>query len=428
MESDELKRKLLGLWEKTTHNSKELLSNLFSYYFNENYLVYKEMDSKINCALCGIPFSFGYGHNLLRGLYIIVMTSDEGYQKKSFLSELLQELNEKLKDEFDFTFVVPQNEIMKDYYVTQGYFNSFYVFEERYTSVHDFKNDFFLSLSDSDDKIKNLKLSLFDTIKVVELKDNEYPTTHELINFIIKTEEKGSASVNLLHTYKDLDYLFGKDSIRHLNPYISFDDDNRITGVLFTQKEDVSRIKIVAYYVSDTCSFFSLLEYVKKQYPDYSLSIITSDPKYQSHSIITQIYASENPNGGNLENSFGVVDLPFNLNKLLQPMGMVRFLRFDRIMDYIAQTRSDVDFKLHIRNYNEISDRDGEYNFGEYFIVKNGRCQIAKLKTNKEDRSMLNLSIKEVSELLLRKNDTSNLIMEAFGIPRLNLQYKLLPY
>ena len=92
-----------------------------------------------------------------------------------------------------------------------------------------------------------------------------------------------------------------------------------------------------------------------------------------------------------------------------------------------------MDFKLYIRDYRQ----EGEVSKGEnektdaslhnIYIVKNGKLSVTPKKEIKDEHSVLNLSTKELSELLLRKNDSSNLIMEAFGIPRLNLQMRLLP-
>ena len=429
MEQEELKRKLMGLWEKTTHNSKELVATLFDYYFDVRYLEYKELDGKIVSALFGIPYNFGFGRKQLRALYIISLSSEEGFKKKGILADLLNNFNKRVEKEFDFSFLVPHTELLEDYFGTQGYFSSFYILEERYTPLHDFKNDYILSLTDSDDRIKELKKGLLEEIKVIENDINSVFTKQQVVNFIESIEKKGTSTINLSHTIKDLDYLLQDQNLRSLNSFISYDADGKITGVAFTQKEDIKRLRIVAMYVSDSCSYYALLDYIKSQFSDYSLSVITSDPKYQSHSIIQQTYASENPAGADLDNTFGTVEIPFNINKLLQPLGMVRLLRFENIIEFIAETRSDVDFKLHIRDYDLSEEGNAmDDNSHSVFVVKNGKCKIEKRNNIINDHSILNLSIKEISELLLRKNDSSNLIMEAFGIPRLNLQMRLLPF
>lgn len=427
MEQEELKRKLMGLWEKTTHSSKDLISTLFDYYFNIDLIEYKEIEGRIVSALFGIPYKFGYGRKHLNGLYIISLSSEEGFKKKGVLAELLNNMNLRFCKDFDFTFLVPHTELLEDYFGTQGYFSSFYILEERFTPLHDFRNDYILSITDSDERIKDLKKGLLDEIKVKSFDDNHF-TKEEMIKFIESIEKKGDSTINLLHTERDLDYLIQDQNLRNLSSFISYDSDQKISGIAFIKKEELKRLKIVASYVSDSCSYYALLDYIKSQFPDFSITIIVSDPKLQSHSLIQQTYASKNPAGPDLDNTFETIEVPFNINKLFQPLGMVRLLNFEKILDFIAETRSDVDFKLHIRDYNIKDKKGSEEKNKTIFEVKNGKLKIENIETLGKSNSILNLTIKEVSELLLRKNDSTNLIMEAFGIPRLNLQLRLLPY
>lgn len=436
MENEELKRKLMGLWEKTTHNSKESLSLLFDYYFNSEYIEYEENDGKIISALCGIPYHFGYGQNKLKALYLLTLSSEEGFRKKGILSELLQRFNTRVADDFDFTFLVPHTELLADYFGTQGYFSSFFILEERFTPLHDFRNDYNLYLLESDERIRELKKGLVDELHVLEyqqagshLSENSNESTEnspnfetqKIIDFVRKNESRGASRVNLCHTDHDLQYILCGESIRQLRIFVAYSKDESIAGVAFIQKEDLKRIRVVAYYISEISAYFALLDYVRHQFPDFSISVNTYDPKNQPQTLIQLNYASANPAGGDLDNTFGSVEIPFNINKLLQPMGMVRILRFDRILNYIAETRREVDLKLHIRDlYPEDSN-------SKVFELKNGKLQSYEEEDLKKDKSILILSRKEISELLLRKNDSSNLIMEAFGIPRLNLQMRLLP-
>lgn len=439
METEELKRKLMGLWEKTTHNSKELIGTLFDYYFDVNLIEYKELDGKVVSALFGIPYTFSGGKYNLKGLYLISLSSEEGYRKKGILAELLNNFNDRIKKEFDFTFIVPHTELLADYYGTLGYLSSSFIFEERYTPLHDFKNDYLLSLTDSEERIRELKKDLLDVIKVNVNESNSVFTKEQVIQFIESIEKRSTSSVNLMHTTKDLDYILQAQNLRNLTSCVACDSDGRITGVAFIQKEELKRIKVVANFVADSCSYFALLDFIKRQYPDFSISVNTSDPKYQTHSIIQQTFVSENPAGRDLDNTFSTVEIAFNINKLLQPLGMVRLLNFQNIIEYIAQTRSDADFKLSIRNESSDSfnasiigsdEYDGNGKEKDYvvYIVKNGKCKIERKGNIRSDRQILYLTTKEISELLLRKNDSSNLIMEAFGIPRLNLQMRLLPF
>lgn len=427
MEKEEIKRKLMGLWERTTHNSKETISILFDFYYDEKYLEFKEVDGKIISALIGIPYTFGYGEKGLRGLYLISLSTEEGYHKKGDLSDQLEIINKKVKGEFDFTFLVPNTELLADYFGSKGYFSSFFILEERFTPLHDFKNDYLLSLNDSDERIRDLKKNLLNEIKTVTYDKEKGAYKEKIKDFIVGRERKGSQTVNLKHRQEDLEYLLANDSIRNLSVHLSLDSDDKITGIMFAHKEEVKRIKVVAAFVLDNCSYYAILDHIHRENPDYSISVITSEPKYQTYSLVEQTYAASNPEGGDLDNTFGVVEIPFNINKLLQPLGMVKLLRIDRIIEYISNTRSDVNFKLHVRDFDNFDNERMQKKESDVFVVKNGKMQIEPLESYKHDRGVLNLSVKEVSELLLRKKDTSNLIMEAFGIPRLDLQISLLP-
>lgn len=428
MDSEELKRKLMGLWERTTHNSKDLLAFLFEYYFDMDNMEFKEIDGKVTGALCCIPYSFGYGAKKLKGLYILALSAEEGYKKKGLLTELLENLNNKVKNDYDFTFLVPHTELLADYFGTRGYLSSFFIFEERYTPLHDFRNDYLLSLQDSDARIREMKKALLDEISVNTIDKNSEKERNEVKDFIMKAEQSGSSSVNLCHTSRDLDYILSDFSIRNLNCFVSKDADGKISGVAFTQKEEMKRVRVVTIHVSDPCSYYAILENIRNTYPEHSISVNTFDPKYQMSSLIQYTYASSNPEGGDLDNTFGEIEVPFNINKLLQPLGMVQLLNYEGIIEYLAATRSDVDFKIYIRDLIEPEADRTQGEDEKVFIVSNGKCRVEPYEKYKKDRTVLNLSKKELSELLLRKNDSSNLIMEAFGIPRLNLQIQLLPY
>lgn len=418
----------MGLWEKATHNSKEMMSSIFDCYYNSRYLEYTENEGRITSALCGIPYYFGFGDKRLKGLYIISLSTEEGYRKKGLLAENLKRLNDRLKDEFDFTFLVPQSELMADYYSTQGYFNSFYVLEERFTNAHNFKNDYFISLQDSDERIRTLKMALFDDLKVVNHSKEKIFSNEQIIRFVQEMENKASNAINLCHSFKDLEYILTEGELRNVNAFVSYDSDGKITGVAFTSKEELKRIKISTIYVSDTCSHFVLLNYIKSEFSDYSISLYTNDQKLQFHSIAQLNYASANPVGGDLDNTFGQMEVAFNINKLLQPLGMVRLLRFEQLLEYLAERNTELEFKLYIRDYKTGEKDSNKGPENPIFVIKNGECRIDDRKNYKNDAGILNLSMKEVSELLLRKKDSSNLIMEAFGIPRLNLEIHLLAY
>lgn len=417
----DVREQMIELWEKTFHDSKEYISLVFDTYFNEKYIAYHEHEEKIVSSLLGVPYEFGYGSQKLKGLYLCGLATEEKFRHKGLMSDLLEEINNRVSEDFDFTFLIPSSDLNADYYRRRGYFNSFFRLEERYTSIHDFKNDFILSLNESDKRLRELKLNLFNSLRIIRYEQSSEINSQDIINFIQNREKKPKSIVNLCHSQIDLEAVIKENMISGQSILISLDSDNNITGVAFIVKEEMKRIKLPAVYVEDRCSYFAILNYIKKAYNDYSMSVFVDSYSSFSPSIIDDVYGAENPQGSHLETLFGLLETQFDLSKLMEPYGMVRLLRFDNIIQYLAILHKEIDFKLYLRNWKKT-----EVERKTVFIVKNGNVKIEEYNSCILDRSILNLSIKEFSELLLRKKDSNSLIMEAFGIPRLILEMKLL--
>lgn len=421
MTSDELKRIIMELWAKTSHNSTDYLKIIFDNYFDENYVAYKIIDGRVVSALMGIPYEFGVPSHPLKGLYLFGLYTEEKFRHKGYMSNLIEDINQRAANNFDFTFLIPVSDLNADYYRRRGYFNSFFRLEERFTSVHDFKNDFILSIADSDERVKSLKLRHYESIVVEEYNPLFNLSESQLIEFIYKLERKPSASVSLCHTQKDLKTIIEDYKIRESKIFISFDPDGQISGVAFVEKDDIKRIRIPAFFVDDTASYFALLDYIKHYYSDYSLSVFTVSGRYIASALIDEVYGAENPEGQDLETVFGLMENQFDISRLMEPYGMVRLLRLENIFHYLALTRKDTEYKIYIKD--TPFDKDGQHII---YCVKNGKLSLEKYKNPPEDKNILKLSFKEISELLLRKKESNSLIMEAFGIPRLKLEVNLL--
>lgn len=413
----EIKSGIRELWESVFHNSGGFIEEIFNTYFDERYVVYKEISGKIVSALLGIPYTFGYGKHKLRGLYLCKLATEERFRHQGLMSELLEEINERASEEFDFTFLIPASDLNADYYRRRGYFNSFFRLEERFTSMHDFKNDFMVSLSESDERIYDLKMKLFEQLVVRHYDEIQKEGNDEIIEFIKKQEKQPVSSTSLCHTGKDIEFILKERDTNGYHVFISKDTENKITGLAFVRKEeDIKRLKIPAIYVEDMCSYYVLLYQIKRYFQEYSMSVFVTSERYSLSVLTEEVYGAENPDGGDLDLLFGLLETQFDFTKLMEPAGMVKLLNYDRIIEYVASLHNEVHFKLKIR--------DSEY---PLWLVKNGKVSCEERKKGVEDRSILNLTQKEVSELLLRKKDSSSLIMEAFGIPRLILEMKLLP-
>lgn len=413
----EIKSGIKELWENTFHNSGEFIDEFFNTYFNEKYVAYKERSGKIVSALLGIPYTFGYGQQKLKGLYLCKLATEEKFRHQGLMSELLEEINERVAEEFDFTFLIPASDLNADYYRRRGYFNSFFKLEERFTSIHDFKNDFMVSLSESDERIFQLKMNLFEQLSVDYLDNGSRQENEEIISFILQQEKKPDSSTSICHTHQDLEFILNERATNGYHIFVSKDTENKITGLAFVKKEeDIKRLTIPAIYVDDTCSYYVLLFHIKRYFHEYSMSVFVTSENNSLSALTDEVYGAENPEGGDLDLLFGLLETQFDFTKLMEPFGMVKLLNYERVIAYLASLHKEINLKLKIR--------DSRY---PLWNIRNGKVMDVERKKSGEDRSVLELSQKEISELLLRKKDSSRLIMEAFGIPRLILQMKLLP-
>lgn len=421
MNPTEVKKKMMGLWENVFHDSKDYISLIFENYFNPEYVEYAESDGRINAAILGMPYEFKRGKNTLRGLYLIAIAGSENFRQQGLMTGMLDRINGRFEGEFDFTFLIPPTDLMADYYHQQGYFNSFYRVEERFTSVHDFRNDFLLTLADSDERIRELKKKLYDEIKVEEYYGNPHFSQNDIIDFVRERECKGGKIVNLIHTKHDLSTIIRETELRGGEIFVAYDRDEKITGVAFTIKEEIRRIGIPVVYVTDNCSYYCLLKRIKQHFSDFSISLYKNSDTSESPAITEQVYGSENPEGQDLETLFGMVERQFNPWQNMQPYGMVKLLGFENIIGFIAESHKEATFRLFLKDYKAHGDEgDVVYHISKGKVVKE------PYQAGDTSKSLLRLTTKELSELLLRKRDTSSLIMEAFGIPRLVLKMALM--
>ena len=232
----DVREQMIELWEKTFHDSKEYISLVFDTYFNEKYIAYHEHEEKIVSSLLGVPYEFGYGSQKLKGLYLCGLATEEKFRHKGLMSDLLEEINNRVSEDFDFTFLIPSSDLNADYYRRRGYFNSFFRLEERYTSIHDFKNDFILSLNESDKRLRELKLNLFNSLRIIRYEQSSEINSQDIINFIQNREKKPKSIVNLCHSQIDLEAVIKENMISGQSILISLDSDNNITGVAFIVK------------------------------------------------------------------------------------------------------------------------------------------------------------------------------------------------
>lgn len=425
MDTQDLKDKMMKLWKTTFHDSDEYISLIFDNYFNTEYLEYYEENGKLISALLGVPYFFGNGKQNIKGLYLCGLATLEEYRHRGIMDNLMRKINTKAyTDGFHITFLVPASDILRKYYFGKGYSNSMYTVEDRYTDIHDFNNDYQSILSKEDERIIALKTRYYESLFVDKLEINNSKIVKDTIEYIKRYEESGFKFFSLIHSGKDIAITFQENAISGGDILVCRTPDNKITGVAFITFDERKRIIIPKLYHDDNCSYFRLLDATKKKYPESSMSVKCYPEETDRRILWSKVYGAANPDGGMLGGSYGVAERIYDVNRHAKPYGMSRILNYREILKILTEWRKDCKFSILVKDVEE----EGNYLKCD---ADSGITNFETIPASEIDKWRHNsrytiLKKQDLTEILFRKKDSNNLIMDALGIPRLTLNMSLL--
>lgn len=426
MESSELRRKMMQLWQRTFHDSPEYVSLVFDNYFNPDLVEYHEIKGEIVSALLALPYEFGNADNCLKGLYLCGLSTDPSFRHKGLMNELIENINKRGAGMgYAFSFLIPADEELINYYSRHGYVNAMYRVEDRYTSVHDFRNDYINCIEKEDKLVRNLKIKRFDMMRTESLSVGDNSMIDNIIEYIYNYEHQTRPYYSLLHSKNDIKVCLIENEMSNGDVVISMDNSGVISGVAFTYIDDKRRVVVPKVYYNDSCSFFSVLNFLKKKYPDYPVSVFAYPEETDRRGLIMDAYIASNPDGANLESVPAVAERVYSVCQHAKPYGMVRVLDNCEILKFLAVSRGDAKFSILVKDgFNADIAYIYEVGGGSVKCRRiDGREVIRKISGNP---NYTILSQKEMMEVIFRKKEGSNVIMEAFGIPRLILNMSLL--
>lgn len=125
------KKDLIALWRLCFPNDTD---NFIAFYFKEIYkneetLILLEGNSVVS-SLQMIPYSVKTGNTIRLGGYISGVMTHPDYQKKGYMSQLLQASFEQMKEKgYTYTFLIPQEEWLFGFYEKNGYQKAFLIGE-----------------------------------------------------------------------------------------------------------------------------------------------------------------------------------------------------------------------------------------------------------------------------------------------------------
>lgn len=425
MHSQDLKENMMKLWKDTFHDSDAYVNLIFNNYFNPEYIEYYEENGKLISALLGIPYDFRKGKNVIRGLYLCGLATLNEYRHHGIMTRLLNSINERAKSMgFAFTFLIPATDMLRNFYMKEGYENAIYNVEDRYTDVHDFDTDYRLILEKEDPRVCAIKMKYYENLKVDAISSAEDSLLDAAASYIESFENSDHSYTQLIHSKKDCICVIKENLISGGNVLVCRNNDGKISGVLFATFDERRRIIIPKIYHDDNCSYFKLLNKIKRVYSDLSMSVICFPEETERRVLWSMAYGAANPDGVP-GGAYGVAERVFDVNQHARPYGMVRMLNISEILKFLADDRKECKYSILVKEEN-----GGE--FSQIFRVSNGKVETEEIATNlleiqqNTDRALTILSKRNLAKIFFRKKDTNSMIMEALGIPRLGLNMALL--
>lgn len=425
MEQKELKEKMMKLWKNTFHDSDAYISLIFDNYFNPDLVEYYEENGKLISALLGVPYEFSNGKQKLQGLYLCGLATIEEYRHNGIMNNLLEKINRKGSEMgYTFSFLIPANDALINYYSMRKYETAIYRVEDRYTELHNFTKDYISSLIREDERIRILREKQYENT-VAEFADlNDKKLVDDIIDFIYSSEKNISTYLTLQHSKKDIGIVVSENMISGGKCIISYAKDKILSGAAFICFDERKRIHIKKIYYKDQCSLYRILDYIKSKYPESPISLYCYPEECDRKAIWDKVYGGPGSNGDFSGGSYDVTERVYNVSNHAKPYGMVRILNLHEILKFIAMDRKDSKFSILVKG-------GSEKEISMKYDISNGNVAQQEVASgdlasyvNKPNISVL--TEREFLEILFRKRGSSNLIQEAFDIPRLPINMALL--
>ncbi len=418
MDKREQKEGMRKLWKDTFKDSDQYLDIIFNGHFDSELSECVEENGKIVSMMAGVPYEFSSNGDTLKGLYLCGLATTPSHRGRGLMTELLKRIETKAqKMGYAFTFLIPASPELMVYYGTRGYGNAFYNVESRYTSIHDFNKEI-NNLIEGEERLDEVKKQMLKSIKVEKLNTSNREECEKISSYIHIKEKKENKFLSIIHSISDLEKVILDNSISGGEIYYTTNINDNITGVAFIIPENKDSIRAQKIYSDDTINSLKLLSKIKEIYSEKSLIVIQYPEESTRKVLWSEVYGAVNPDGAPGSGAYGIAERVYDVSHHSIPFGMAKILDESKILRYVSQRDKNNSFSIILDKGN---------NGCVKYSGKNG--DLKEYPISRKDQECLThgvFSIKDLSEILFRKVDTSRLILEAFGIPRLGLNMSLM--
>ncbi len=443
MERNEVKRQMMNLWKETFHDSEEYIRLVFDAYFDPEYVEYEERDGRIIACLLAIPYTFGNDNYGINSVYLCGLSTYYKNRGEGIMTDLIQKIENRMRQKgYSFMFLIPANKGLRRYYSDRGFINGFYKSALHYTSLHDFKRDYYSSIADDENALFEVKRRYFDglTIEIIDRLEGltESSVADQITNFILSCEDK-QKGLALYQNADQINVVLKETLVSGGRIVICRNSDDEYSGVgLYSITEN--EISENGRYAMNYGSLCKIREAVLLTGGGRNLTV--NQYGYENNSgkeaIWNPMFSTVLPTAAQV-GAVGTMERVYNPNKHSDVYGMIRILSISEILKFLSNWRRDLKYSILVRQ-----DLDGKI---IEFNAKNGQVEEKEIQQyersttsdNAENKNKKILYIKDgrgrerivlterdLGEILFRRPGGDRLIEEAFELPAMNGRISLL--
>lgn len=306
-----------SLWKETFRDSSAYISLLFDNYFNDELVAVHREGENLVAALMGIPYLFkdhsGKGENL-KGLYLCGLSTKKEMRRRGIMSGLIEEINRRAEAAgFDFTFLIPSDDIIRTFYKARGYYDAFFKKNEIFVKGHKFSKP-----EEYDVREYNKK----------DLKD--------VVDYLVSCFHKSDSPIidyRLYHTAKDWEIVL-QEALLSGERILLAEKEGSVKGIAIiriNKFEDLpgkscrtSEVTVREMKINEKCDEDALLHHISLIFPDSNIKIIRNLTEVKNFHRLWSPFFAKNNNQGNEYEDMGEVEVPFNEVLNSYPAGMIR--------------------------------------------------------------------------------------------------------
>ncbi|MDE5807429.1 MAG: GNAT family N-acetyltransferase [Muribaculaceae bacterium] len=443
MEKDELKKQMMGLWKENFHDSDEYIKLVFDRYFDVDNVEYEELDGRVIASLMAVPYVFGNDNYAINGVYLCGLSTHFRHRGEGIMTRLLEKTEEKMGSRgYAFMFLIPANKGLIRYYKDRGYISGFYKTALHYTSLHDFRRDYFSTIPLDENALSEVKKRYFDALSVEAIDKLEALREDEISGQIIafiEECERHQKGLSIYQSASQLATVLEELIISGGKIVVCRNASGEIAGIGLYSQGDGEFVEI-GRFAMNYGALCKLRETVLLLGDGRNLTVVQYgyEKSHSSSEVWNPMFSTVLPEAEQV-GAVGTMERVYNPNSHSEIYGMVRILSISEILKFMSNCRRDLKYSILTRQEKdgkifEFSSKNGHMNAREVHIENGGdgccndenkNKKIVHIKDSAGYERIV-LTERDLGEILFRRPGGDRMIEEAFGLPALNGRISLL--